>query len=122
MFSVVYFITLMMVIWMGCKMFQGGESAEHCKSIGEFPLLSCQISCCNTLLGAVPGLWERILWGMEVIMRGCSIAFGAFVFLFSWFVPRASTGAIMRATFFKTQRAENKALFELQGLFLVAVV
>lgn len=28
----------------------------------------------------------------------------------------------MHATFFKTQRVENKALFELLGLFLVAVV
>lgn len=28
----------------------------------------------------------------------------------------------MQATFFKTQRGENKALFELQDLFLIAVV
>lgn len=28
----------------------------------------------------------------------------------------------MHATFFKSQRGENKALFELQGVFLFAVV
>lgn len=49
-------------------------------------------------------------------------SFGGLCLALDFFVPRASAQAIMHATFFKSQRGENKALFELQGVFLFAVV
>lgn len=54
---------------------------DYCKSMREFPLLSCKIRCCSLLLEAVLYPWDGILWRLEVILHCFFLNFLSFFIL-----------------------------------------